>query len=125
MKGDKTFCLEYVSGKLDNKVAKKNEIFNALFRVVFRKFATEENDVNFSWFETGASVLNDVSCSGDAFLRGRIRYPDDTDYKGYLELTREFLPSVTLHSQKRDISVDRVFLRRYLNFTPVAITARA
>jgi len=107
VKCDKTFYLEYVSGKQGNKVA---EIFNALFRVVLRKFAAEENDVNCARFETGASVLNDVACSGDAFLRGRIRCPDDMNYKECLEFTRESLPLFPLQSQKTDISVDRLFI---------------
>ena len=58
---------------------------------------------------------NDVSCSGDAFLRHRRRSPDDMTYKG----------SFTLQSQKTGISVDRVFLHLYLEFMYVAITDRA
>ena len=44
MKDDKQFYLEYVSGKLDNKFSVKSEIFNAKFRGIFRKIATEEKD---------------------------------------------------------------------------------
>jgi len=122
VKDDKQFYLEYVSGKFDNKVAVKSEIFNAIFRIVFRKFAAEENDVSCAWFETGVSVPNHVSSSGDAFLRGRLQCPDDMTYIDYLEFMREFLALFTLQRQKTDISVDRVFLHRYLDFTSVAIT---
>ena len=72
--------------------------------------------------ETGASVPNRMSCSGDAFLRGRLRCPGDINYKGYLEFMREFLPLFTPQSQESDISVDRVLLHRYLEFASVAIT---
>ena len=44
------FYLDYVSGKLENKVAVKSEIFNAMFRLVFLKISAEENEVNCSWF---------------------------------------------------------------------------
>jgi hypothetical protein len=122
VKDDKQFYLEYVSGKPDNKVVVKSEIFNAIFRIVFRKFAAEENDVSCAWFETGVSVTNHVASSGDAFLRGRLQCPDDMTYKDYLEFMREFLPLLTLKSQETDISVDRVFLHRYLDFTSLTIT---
>jgi hypothetical protein len=122
VKDDKQFYLEYVSGKLGNKVAVKSEIFNAIFRIVFRKIVAEENDVSCAWFDTGVSVPNHVSTSGDAFLRGRLQCPDDMTYKDYLEFMREFLALFTLQRQKTDISVDRVFLHRYLDITSVAIT---
>ena len=73
-------------------------------------------------FYTGVSVPNDVSCSGDAFLRRRLRCPDDMNSKGYFEFTREFFLLFTLQSQKPDIPVDRVFLHRYLEFMSVTIT---
>jgi hypothetical protein len=119
VKNDKQFYLEYVSRKLDNKFEVKSEIFNAIFRIVFRKFAAEEDDVSCAWFETAVSVPNHVSSSEDAFLRGRLRCPDDITFKDYLEFMREFLPLFTPQSQKTDISV--VLLRRYLDFTSVAI----
>ena len=72
--------------------------------------------------ETGASVPNHMSCSGDAFLRGRLRCQDNMNYKGYLEFMREFLPLFTPQSQKTDISVERVFLHGYLGFSSLVIT---
>ena len=118
MKDDKQIYLEYISRKL-------TEIFNTPFHVVFRKCAAKENDVNCPWFRDGCFGANRMSCGGEAFLRGRLRWPDDINYKDYLEFTREFLPLFTLNSQKIDISVHRVFLHRYLEFSSVAITDRA
>ena len=48
MKEDKQFYLEYVSGKLGNKVDVKRsiQVFNAMFRLVFRKIVAEENEVS-------------------------------------------------------------------------------
>jgi hypothetical protein len=109
VKDDKQFYLEYISGKL-------TEIHNAMFRVVFRSFLFRKMITSGLGLETGSSVPNRMSCSGDAFLRGRLRCPDDRNYEGYLEFLREFLPLFTLQSQKIDISVDGVFLRRYLDY---------
>jgi len=48
VKEDKQFYLEYVSGKLGNKVDVKRsiQVFNAMFRLVFRKIVAEENEVS-------------------------------------------------------------------------------
>jgi hypothetical protein len=96
-----------------------------MFAVVFRSLLLRKTTSFALGLETGVSVPNDVSCSGDASLRSRLRCPDDMNYKGCLEFMREFLPLFILQRQESDISVDRVFSHRYLGFTSVAITNRA
>jgi hypothetical protein len=114
VKNDKQFYLVYVGEKL-------TEIYNVLFRVVFRLLLRKMITIALG-LQTGVSVLNRMSSSGDAFLRGRLRCPDDMNYEGYLEFRREILPLYILQSRKSEISVDRVFFHRYLGFTSVAIT---
>jgi len=105
--------------------AVKCEIFNAMFSDIFRKIFAEGKKSVVLCFYTGVSVPNDVSCSRDALLRRQLRCPDDITYKCYLEFTREFLLLLILWSQKPGISVESVFLHRYLEFMSVAITDRA
>jgi hypothetical protein len=97
-------------------------MYNALFPVVIRSLLLRKTITIVLGIKTGASGLNRMSSSGDAFLRGRLRCPDDMNYEGYLEFMREFLPLFTLQSQMSDISLDRVFLHRYLDFMSMAIT---
>jgi len=105
VKEDTKIYLEYVSWKL-------TEIYNALFPVVFRSLLLRKTMSDALVLETGSSVPNRMSSSGDAFFRGRPRCTDEMNYKGYLEFMGEFFPLFTLQSQKSDISVERAFLYR-------------
>ena len=80
--------LEYVSGKL-------TEIYNDLFPVVFRSLLLRKTMSDALGLETGASVPNCMSSSGDAFFRGRPRCTDEINYKEYLEFMGEFFPDTT------------------------------
>jgi len=95
------------------------------FAIYFGRLLLRKTKLFALGLDTGVSVPNDLSCSGDALFSRRLRCPDDITYKGYLEFTREFLLWFILRSQEPGISVDSVFLHRYLEFMSVAFTDRA
>jgi len=95
------------------------------FAIYFGRLLLRKTKLIALGLDTGVSVPNDVSCSGDALFSRRLRCPDGIIYKGYLEFTREFLLLFALLRQNSDISVDRMFLHPYLELMSVAITDRA